>query len=142
MLDVLLFPLKGAYSASKYAVESLSDALRLELKPFNIDVIIIEPGPIQTQFEPRAENQLNKYKETNSAYRNMMANFTQLRSNVFGKAPDANTVAKIITKAITAHSPRSRYLAPFQARLLMALCTWLPTIIVDTLKRLAFGVKK
>jgi short-subunit dehydrogenase len=50
LLGIISMPFRGAYNASKYAVEGLSDTLRLELKPSGIDVITIEPGPIVSQF--------------------------------------------------------------------------------------------
>jgi NAD(P)-dependent dehydrogenase (short-subunit alcohol dehydrogenase family) len=57
----LTFPLGGAYHASKYAVEALSDALRLEVKPFGVRVVIIEPGPIKSSFEDTADDALNQH---------------------------------------------------------------------------------
>ena len=53
----MTFPLMGAYNSTKYAVESLSDALRNELRPFGIDVSLIEPGYIRTEFADVAMSQ-------------------------------------------------------------------------------------
>jgi short-subunit dehydrogenase len=57
----MTFPLMGAYHASKYALEALSDALRLELLPMGVHVSLIEPGPIRTEFNDRAMEWAGKY---------------------------------------------------------------------------------
>ena len=61
-------PLSGAYCASKYAVESLSDALRLELAPFGIEVVLVEPGPIRTDFAAHTMDAASKYAVATSPY--------------------------------------------------------------------------
>jgi len=57
----IVLPFFGAYNSTKYAVEALSDALRYELRPFGIDVALIEPGVIRTNFEPTAVAQLDQF---------------------------------------------------------------------------------
>jgi short-subunit dehydrogenase len=63
----LTFPLMGAYNSTKYAVESLSDALRNELHPFGIQVSIVEPGPIRTEFNDRATPPISASSELSSS---------------------------------------------------------------------------
>src|SRR5437773_4828056 len=64
----LTFPGGGFYHATKHAVEALSDALRFEVKGFGVDVIIIEPGPIKTQFGDTAINSINAARAAQSPY--------------------------------------------------------------------------
>jgi NADP-dependent 3-hydroxy acid dehydrogenase YdfG len=108
----LTFPGGGAYHASKYAVEALSDALRFEVAGFGIRVVLIEPGLITTNFEaavaagmpsgegPYADFNAAVQKSTSEAYDGPMARL--------GGPPEA--VAKTIEKALTKSRPRPRYL--------------------------------
>jgi NAD(P)-dependent dehydrogenase (short-subunit alcohol dehydrogenase family) len=64
----ITFPLMGAYHATKYAVEALSDALRNELAPFGIHVSLIEPGAIHTEFADRSMDVLERYRAEGSPY--------------------------------------------------------------------------
>lgn len=107
----LTFPGGGAYHASKYAVEALSDALRYEVSGFGIKVVLIEPGLITTNFEaavaagmptgdgPYAAFNQQVQAATSEAYDGPMARF--------GGPPEA--VAKVIEKALTKAHPKSRY---------------------------------
>src|SRR5438477_1445825 len=61
-------PLLGAYHASKYALEALSDALRMELHPFGIRVVVVEPGTIRTEFAARTVDEAMRTKITSSRY--------------------------------------------------------------------------
>ena len=109
----LTFPGGGAYHASKYAVEALSDALRFEVAGFGIQVVLVEPGLITTNFEgaarrlaipegdgPYADFNAAVLKSTTEVYAGPMAKL--------GGPPEA--VAKTIEKAITKKHPRPRYL--------------------------------
>lgn len=107
----LTFPGGGAYHASKYAVEALSDALRFEVSGFGIKVVLIEPGLITTNFEaavaagmPTGEGPYAAFNQqvqatTSEAYDGPMARF--------GGPPEA--VAKVIEKALTKANPKPRY---------------------------------
>jgi len=118
----LTFPGGGAYHASKYAVEALSDALRFEVAGFGIKVVLIEPGLITTNFEaavaagmPTGEGPYAAFNEqvqaaTTEAYDGPMARF--------GGPPEA--VAKVIEKALTKASPKPRYTVTISAPAAMA----------------------
>lgn len=113
----LTFPGGGAYHASKYAVEALSDALRYEVSGFGIKVVLIEPGLITTNFEaavaagmPTGEGPYAAFNErvqavTTEAYDGPMARF--------GGPPEA--VAKVIEKALTKANPKPRYTVTLSA---------------------------
>ena len=107
----------GWYHATKYAVEGLSDCLRMELKPFGIDVIVVEPGGIKTDWGIIAAQNLKKtsaggaYAElANRAAEGMIRNYS---GKMLSKS---ELIAKTVCKAVTAHRPRTRYLIGFGAK--------------------------
>ena len=111
----LTFPGAGAYHASKYAVEALSDALRFEVAGFGIRVVLIEPGLITTNFEAKAAAEMAEYAEGEGPYAEFNASVMRSTTDVYdgpmarlGGPPEA--VAKVIEKALTRDRPRSRYL--------------------------------
>jgi len=139
----LTFPGGGFYHATKHAVEALSDALRFEVRPFGIDVIVIEPGPIKTRFGDTATGSLKTLGAADSPYRAFNALVAQRIHEAydgplaaFAKGPEA--VASVIEKAITADRPRSRYPITVAARGLMALRRWLPDRAFDAFLRTQF----
>ncbi|MER7460689.1 oxidoreductase [Micromonospora sp. NPDC126480] len=109
----IVFPGGGYYHASKYAVEAISDALRQEVRPFGIDVAIVEPGLIRTGFGAVAAESLGREADPSGPYRRMVAavDVTMARSyqnRLLAATPD--TVARVIERAVTARRPRTRYL--------------------------------
>ncbi len=96
------------YHATKYAVEGLSDSIRMELKQFGIDVVIIEPGAIITEWTNIARENLLKVSG-NTDYKVL----AQKHTNMFAKADKAGSppivVARTIVKAITTSHPKTRY---------------------------------
>lgn len=107
----------GWYHATKYAVEGLSDCLRMELKPFGIDVIVVEPGGIKTDWGIIAAKNLRKtsangaYAEmANKAADGMIKNYS---GNMLSKP---ELIAKTVRKAVTKRRPRTRYLVGFGAK--------------------------
>ncbi|MDZ5620870.1 oxidoreductase [Nocardioides bizhenqiangii] len=111
----LTFPGGGAYHASKYAVEALSDALRFEVAGFGIRVVLIEPGLITTNFDTKAAAEMSEYLEGDGPYADFNAAVMKNTTEVYdgpmarlGGPPEA--VAKVIEKALTKAHPRSRYL--------------------------------
>ena len=116
----LVFPGGGAYHATKFAVEALSDAMRFEVAGFGVKVVLIEPGLITTNFDnaavasmpehddgPYTEFNLQVAKSTTEVYSGPMARL--------GGPPDA--VAKVIEKALNARRPKIRYTVTPSAKL-------------------------
>jgi short-subunit dehydrogenase len=138
----LTFPGGGLYHATKYSVEALSDALRFEVRGFGIDVIVIEPGLIITNFGEVASASVtdtgdggpygdfnHKVAEiTEGAYKGPMARL--------GAGPDA--VAKTIERAIGARHPRPRYRVTASAKLMIGQRRLMPDRIWDRVMRTQF----
>jgi NAD(P)-dependent dehydrogenase (short-subunit alcohol dehydrogenase family) len=118
----LVFPGGGAYHATKHAVEALSDALRFEVKGFGIDVIVVEPGLIKTNFADTVAEKIARddgpYADFNVAVADATVGIYEGPLAVFGGGPEA--VAKTIEKAISARRPRTRYPVTPSARLMLA----------------------
>lgn len=125
-------PLGGWYHASKFAVEGLSDSLRLEVKPFGIDVIIIEPGGVKTEWG-------------NIAFDNAMrisghtpyADLTEKAKKVYDKTEIHNAapaeIAALIRKAIEAKQPKARYAKGYMAGPTMFAKRWLSDRTFDNI---------
>jgi NAD(P)-dependent dehydrogenase (short-subunit alcohol dehydrogenase family) len=125
-------PLGSWYHATKHAVEGWSDCLRVELAPFGIDVIIIEPGIIRTEFgEVLMGPMLERSGET--AYSGMaqaVAKWTRV-SHESGAGSPPSTVAETIAKALRARRPRTRYVVGSMARPMMWVRKWMGDRVFD-----------
>ncbi|MFB6229190.1 MAG: SDR family oxidoreductase [Halobacteriales archaeon] len=105
-------PLGGAYSASKCALEAMSDALRVEAAEFGVDVVVIEPGPVDTAFDERAESEAVPEAERTPAYDSLYRAFDDASAVIGGGggvavAPDE--VAATILDAASCTEPGTRY---------------------------------
>ncbi|MBS1694082.1 MAG: oxidoreductase [Actinobacteria bacterium] len=116
----LYTPLGGWYHGSKFALEALSDCLRLEVKPFGIDVVVIEPGGIQTEWGGIAAGHVEKTSGGGAYAAQAAAVASSLRSeaNSTRNSPPS-VIANAIGKAVTARKPKTRYVAGFGARPLL-----------------------
>ena len=120
----LVFPGGGIYHATKYAVEALSDATRFEVEGFGVDVVLIEPGLITTEFATAASAALDSgtagdgpYADFNRAVGESTRGAYEGPTAKLGGPPDA--VAKAIEKALGARRPKTRYPVTPSARLIM-----------------------
>ena len=127
----MTFPGGGIYHGTKHAVEAISDALRFEVRGFGVDVVVIEPGLIKTQFGAAAVNSIERGTAENGAYGEFNAAVAKATAGVYdgplaklGGGPE--TVARKIEKAITRRRPRTRYPVTPSARMIMGLRTVLP----------------
>ena len=132
----LTFPGGGAYHATKYAVEGLSDVLRFEVAGFGIHVVVIEPGLIRTQFGEAAVGSMSGI-ETEGPYGKFNAAVAATTAGAYrgpmarlGAGPDA--VAKTIEKALTSKRPKTRYPVTASARIMLGLHGILPDRAWDT----------
>ncbi|MGW0506674.1 oxidoreductase [Micromonospora sp. NPDC003241] len=134
-------PLGGWYHGTKFALEALSDCLRLETKQFGINVVVIEPGGIQTEWGGIAAEHLKDTSGDGAYATQANAVAKSLSSEANARRNSAPTViADAIGKAVTAHRPRTRYAVGFGARPLIAVRGILPDRAFDTLIARASGV--
>lgn len=136
-------PGAGAYHASKHAVESLSDALRFELRGFGVDVVVVEPGIIRTRFGETAAEGLEEVEEPGpyAAFNDRVARETRAayqRGPLNALGGEAEDVARTIHRAARADRPRSRYRVTASARVMIALRRLLPDRLWDALLRSQF----
>ncbi len=137
VLGLAAMPLRGAYNASKYAIEGLSDTLRLELRGTGIYVSLIEPGPIHSNFRKNALAMLVNNIDINSSrhkdsYQTAIARLSRETSNTpFTLPPDA--VYKKLIHALGSKHPKARYYVTFPTYLVGYLKRILPTSLMDKL---------
>lgn len=125
-------PLGGWYHGTKFALEALSDCLRLEAKPFGIDVVVIEPGGIQTEWGDIAADNLRKVSADGPYAKRADAMAASIGSEAHARRNSPPTViADAIAKAVTARRPRTRYTAGFGAKPLITLRRVLPDRAFD-----------
>jgi NAD(P)-dependent dehydrogenase (short-subunit alcohol dehydrogenase family) len=118
-------PLGGWYHASKFALEGLSDSLRSEVRPFGIDVVVVEPGGVKTEWGGIMVDNLT---QTSGAgpYRVMVERF---RDTVAGKEVESMSaspeeIGALIARIAETRKPKARYVAPFHAKLMLFM-NWL-----------------
>lgn len=118
-------PLGAWYHATKHALEGWSDCLRLELAPFNIDVIIIEPGAIKTESGDVLTEPMLK-RSGHTAYAELAQKVAVATQAAYGQggASPPSLIANVIAKAIKASRPRTRYVAGKYAKQLIGVRRW------------------
>ena len=131
-------PLGGWYHATKFAVEGLSDALRLELAPFGIRVIVIEPGAVDTEWHGVAAEHLLA-TSGQGAYAGQAAAVVRVLSAA-GLASPPEVIAKAIVRAVGARRPRTRYAVGMGAKPVILARRVLPDRVFDRLVGLAIRV--
>jgi NAD(P)-dependent dehydrogenase (short-subunit alcohol dehydrogenase family) len=134
VLGRFTLPGTGAYAASKYALEAVSDALRVELAPFGIAVVVVEPGIAATALFETSTTASLDYTGTKSEYQRLFARGTGLSTKVTKAAVPAQEVAKTIARAATAQRPRARYITGTRNSFNVKLLTNAPTRAVDRIK--------
>jgi NAD(P)-dependent dehydrogenase (short-subunit alcohol dehydrogenase family) len=133
-------PLGAWYHATKFAVEGLSDSLRLELKPFGIDVVIIEPGAIRTEWAAIAAGKLEETSGS-TAYADQAGRVgAVLRSMDTNprRATDPAVVGEVIARAAASRRPRTRYVTGFGAHPLLLARRILPDRAFDQVMTIAY----
>lgn len=130
------YPFLGAYAASKFALEALSDALRVELRPWGTRVILIEPGSVRTPIWGKGQAGYEDLERRTQGdrwnlYAKAISRFGEKvrRSGEQGIPPEE--IARIVEKALMAKRPRARYVPGFGTRLMLRVAGLMPTGIWD-----------
>jgi NAD(P)-dependent dehydrogenase (short-subunit alcohol dehydrogenase family) len=131
-------PLLGPYSASKYALEALTDALRMELQPWGIQVSIIEPGAIATPIWEKSAKEAEGLEasvseEARALYGEAVIRIREAIAQAAQRAIPPDAVVQAVHHALTATHPRTRYLVGTDAKLRAWMVKWLPDRVQDRL---------
>ena len=135
------FPGGAFYHGTKHAVEAMSDVMRFELKPFGIDVVVVLPGIVRTNFSDTA---LATVAEADGPYASFHEGLEKTFHNAY-QGPlsrfgvSTETVARTIAKAVSARRPRTRYVVPFPIKSMILLRRLLPDRAFDAVLRTAYS---
>ena len=125
-------PISGIYSATKFALRAVSDALRREVKWLGIHVVQIEPGPVATGFAANAASAADAVLNApDTPYRRIYQHYLEKVKHVNSTAVSADAVAALIVRACRTRRPRYRYAIHWIARWLPTLTRWLPEWVID-----------
>jgi NAD(P)-dependent dehydrogenase (short-subunit alcohol dehydrogenase family) len=136
------FPGGGIYHATKHALDSVSDALRFEVKGFGVDVVIVQPGIIRTGFADAATSAMPE--GDGGPYSAFNRRLEQATHDVYEKGPlarlggEPDAVARVIGKALAASRPRARYLVTPSARMMVTQRRLMPDPVWDAFLRTQF----
>jgi len=131
-------PFVGPYSASKFALEALTDALRLELQPWGIHVSIVEPGAVESRIWEKGRQRAIQMEaaaspEAKAYYGEAVARVREAIAQAERRAIPARAVAEAVGHALRAARPKTRYLVGLDAKLRAAFAAWLPDRVQDWL---------
>ena len=135
VLGFVALPFRGAYTAGKYALEGLTDTLRLELRGSGIHVVLIEPGPIESRFRQNAYTAYNRHIDpTSSVHR---SRYLKMEERLLKEGPVApftlppEAVLKKVVRALESPRPRARYYVTFPTWLFAVLKRVLTQNLLD-----------
>lgn len=136
-------PLGAWYHGTKFALEAISDCLRMEVEPFGINVVVIEPGGIKTEWADIAAQKLREMSgegayasQAHAMAESMVGDASRKRQS----SPEL--IADTIAKAVTAHRPKTRYAVGFGAKPMILLRRLLSDRAFDGFMRMATGMPK
>ena len=144
---MLASPMLGAYAASKFAIEAIGDAFRVELRPWGIAVSLVEPGQIDTDIWRTAPDVLettvaSMSPEHQALYVRHIEGMRKSIPRAQRMAAPADRVAEAVEKALTAQRPRARYVAGRGAGAAKALARFAPSPVLDRVLGVTSGVPK
>lgn len=119
----LAMPMAGWYHASKYAIEALSDSLRNEVKQFGIDIVVIEPGAVKSEWGDIAMDHLQGVSGK-GVYGKLVTSLIKMNNDMEKKLSEPSVIGKLVQSAITAKKPKTRYVGGYMAKPFMFM-RWL-----------------
>ena len=134
VLGIISMSYRGAYNSSKYAIEGLCDTLRLELAGSGIDVVLIEPGPIRSNFRKTALKKFQENIDVKNSVHVKVYEKTLARLQNQGDTPftlGADAVYKVLIRAITSKKPKIRYRVTFPTKLFWFLKRVVSSRVLD-----------
>jgi short-subunit dehydrogenase len=139
LAGIVGLPFNGLYSASKFALEGLSESLRLEVRQFGVRVVLVEPGDFQSEFPARRI--IVKSSGTNPAYRDAFSRFKRGQDKDESNAPAAVPVANLVERILRTEHPRARYaIGMWGQRIVVPLKRILPQRLFEWAFRHALGL--
>jgi NAD(P)-dependent dehydrogenase (short-subunit alcohol dehydrogenase family) len=141
LAGICTIPFLGAYSMSKHAVESVADAMRLELLPRGIRVSLVQPAIVDTGFVEKAMTSLQGYADQSQAWRAPLQATGSLRVALKRTELHPDAVALTVIRAATSRWPRARYTVGRTATMLIALMKLFPTFLGDGVLRSAVSLR-
>jgi NAD(P)-dependent dehydrogenase (short-subunit alcohol dehydrogenase family) len=129
-------PTYGAYAGAKFALEAVSDALRREVGPLGVEVVVVEPGGVRTEMAGRGIATANDLAarmtpEQDERYGSLIQAINALMASGTSSGLTADAAARVIAKAVTTRRPRTRYTAGRDAAVLTRLTRVLPDRVLD-----------
>ena len=135
-------PLGSIYSSSKFAVEGLSEAVRGELKKFNVHVILVEPGFINTKFKETSEAKADRFvANKDTPYHSLIVHHHNRFKALEASAPGPEEAAEVIYKAMTEDEPKVRYTVTANAGKLMMMKKIMPEKMFEKMMDDRHGTK-
>ena len=137
----LTFPGGGLYHASKHAVEALSDALRFEVRPFGVDVVVVQPGLIRTGFGDAVTGAIGSGTSADGPYADFNRAVAEATEQAYGRGPlgrlggPPDAVAERIEAILRDPKPRARYPVTASARVMLLARRVLPDAAWDAVMR-------
>lgn len=139
----IVIPFIGLYNSSKFALEALSDALRMEAHPFGVRVMLVEPGGVRTNFNDIALQRAQRFAtDASSPYHRYFAPLNRFFTQATGSSSPPEAVARVILHALTDKRPHARYVATLDARILLAIMLPMPDGMRDALWRTLLGLRQ
>lgn len=135
-------PFTSAYDATKHALEAISDGLRGELSLFGIDVILIQPGFIQTEFAEVANQLAHGLAKEGSPYAPFMEKIRRNPARFRRIAGKPDDIAQLVYRALAARNPAPRYAAPSHAHLFLAFKRFIPERLFEAYLHRAMGIRR